>query len=85
MTSDIRRHALDLLDEVWTLSPDVRLGQLLAHLGFLGEAHLGHGLGDIADDELMSILQRHKSELESRRSPAATRQIADAAVSATMH
>jgi hypothetical protein len=39
---------------------------LLTHLGFLGEAHLGHGLGDIEDDEFTAILQRHKAELENR-------------------
>jgi hypothetical protein len=66
MTSDVQREALSLLSEVWALSPDARLGQLLAHLGFLGEVHLGHGLGDIEDDELMAILARHKTELEAR-------------------
>jgi len=66
MTSDIRREALRLLGEIWELSPDVRLGQLLAHLGFLGEAHIQHGLGEIEDDELMAIFQLHKSELQSR-------------------
>ncbi|MEX2092115.1 MAG: hypothetical protein WD971_05530 [Pirellulales bacterium] len=66
MTSDVRRKALTLLAEVWALSPDVRLGQLMAHLGFLGEAHVGHGLGDVDDDELMAILERHKAELEAR-------------------
>jgi hypothetical protein len=66
MTSDTRRRALALLAEVWELSPDVRLGQLLAHLGFLGESHLGHSLGDIEDDELMAVLERHKAELEGR-------------------
>ena len=53
MNSEIQREALTVLAEVWSLSPDVRLGQLLAHLGFLGEAHLGRGLGYI-DDELAS-------------------------------
>ncbi len=66
MTSDTRREALVLLTEVWELSPDVRLGQLLAHLGFLGEAHLGHGLGDIDDDEIVAILNLHKAELKRR-------------------
>jgi hypothetical protein len=66
MTSDVRNEALSLLGEVWELSPDVRLGQLMAHLGLLGESHTGHGLGDIEDDELMSILERHKAELEAR-------------------
>jgi hypothetical protein len=48
------------------LSPDVRLGQLFAHLGLLGEDHLGRGLGNIEDDELIAILYRHKAELEAR-------------------
>ena len=66
MTPDVKREALAVLAEVWTLSPDVRLGQLLAHLGFLGEAHVGRGLGDIEDDELIAILYRHRAELLAR-------------------
>ena len=56
MTSEMQREAIAALAEVWSLSPDVRLGQLLAHLGFLGEAHLGRGLGYIEDDELLAVL-----------------------------
>jgi hypothetical protein len=59
MTSDLQKEALAVLAEVWSLSPDIRLGQLLAHLGFLGEAHLGRGLGYIEDDELLAVLYRH--------------------------
>lgn len=66
MTSDLQREMLAVLAEVWSLSPDVRLGQLLAHLGFLGEAHLGKGLGYIEDDELVAIIYRHKAELVAR-------------------
>lgn len=66
MTSDVRRAALATLGEVWSLSPDVRLGQLMAHLGFLGQVHLGHGLGDLDDDEIVSILYRHREELLAR-------------------
>jgi hypothetical protein len=66
MIPDVQREALAALAEVWALSPDVRLGQLLSHLGFLGEAHLGRGLGYIEDDELMAILYRHRAELEAR-------------------
>lgn len=66
MNSDTQREALTVLAEVWGLSPDVRLGQLLAHLGFLGEARFARGLGDIEDDELMSVLCRHKDELLAR-------------------
>jgi hypothetical protein len=66
MMSDLQREALVVLAEVWALSPDVRLGQLFAHLGFLGEAHLGRSLGYIDDDELVSILYRHRAELLAR-------------------
>ena len=66
MTSDVQRQALAVLAEVWALSPDVRLGQLFAHLGFLGEAHVGKGLGYIEDDELIAVLYRHRAELRSR-------------------
>ncbi len=66
MTPDVQREAMVLLGEVWTLSPDVRLGQLLAHLGFLGEAHLGRVLGCIEDEELIAIMYRHRAELLAR-------------------
>jgi hypothetical protein len=66
MMSEMQRKALAVLGEVWALSPDVRLGQLFAHLGFLGEVHLGRSLGYIDDDELMSILNRHRAELLAR-------------------
>jgi len=64
--NDVQREALRVLSEVWTLSPDVRLGQLMAHLGFLGEVHVGKGLGDIEDDQLIAILYRHRAELKAR-------------------
>ena len=64
--NDMQREALAILAEVWALSPDVRLGQLMAHLGFLGEAHVGKGLGYIEDDELISVLYRHRTELTAR-------------------
>lgn len=71
-----QQKALAALAEVWLLSPDVRLGQLMAHLGFLGEAHLGRGLGYIDDDELVSVLCRHRDELVSRTQGAAPQSMA---------
>lgn len=66
MMSDQHREMLSVLTEIWELSPDVRLGQLFAHVGFLGEAHLDRSLGYIDDDELLSILYRHRAELRAR-------------------
>jgi hypothetical protein len=51
-----------VLAEVWALAPDIRLGQLIAHLEFLGEAHVGKRLGYIEDDELIAVLYRHRAE-----------------------
>ena len=64
--TDTQREALAVLAEVWELSPDVRLGQLMAHVGFLGEAHLAKSLGYIEDDELIAVLYRHRAELRAR-------------------
>lgn len=64
--SDMQREALTVLSEVWALSPDVRLGQLMAHLGFLSEVHVGKSLGYIEDDELIAVLYRHRAELRAR-------------------
>jgi hypothetical protein len=64
--TDVQHEALTLLAELCSLSPNVRIGQLLAHLGFLGEVHVGKGLGYIEDDELVAILYRHRAELAAR-------------------
>lgn len=66
MMTESQREALAVLEAVWKLSPDVRLGQLMAHLGELCEAHLNKGLADAEDDELIAILYRHRTELKAR-------------------
>lgn len=66
MMSDLQKEALAVLGEILALAPDVRLGQLFAHLGFLGEAHLDRGLGYIDDEEMLTILYRHRAELLAR-------------------
>lgn len=68
MISPTQREALDLLADVCDLSPDVRLGQLLAHLGFLGEDQTGRSLWDIDDEQLLAVLYHHRAELASRQS-----------------
>lgn len=66
MIPEVQQEALKALGEVLALSPDIRLGQLFAHLGFLGECHLDRGLGYIDDDELVAVLYRHRAELLAR-------------------
>ena len=66
MISATKREALGVLAELCELSPDVRLGQLMAHLGFLGEDQTDRTLWDIDDEQLLSILYHHRAELVKR-------------------
>jgi hypothetical protein len=66
MTSAAQREALEVLSEVCALSPDIRLGQLLAHLGFLGQDQTGLTLSSIDDEQLLAVLYHHRMELMHR-------------------
>jgi hypothetical protein len=67
MIPPTQREALSVLAEVVDLSPDIRLGQLFAHLGFLGEDQTGRSLGNIDDEELLAVLYHHRGELAARQ------------------
>ena len=64
--SPAKREALALLAELCEMSPDIRLGQLLAHLGFLGEDQTGRSLWDIDDDQFLDAVKQHQAELFQR-------------------
>jgi hypothetical protein len=63
MIGETQRDALAVLAEIWALSPDVRLGQLFAHIGFLADVHLGKDIGYPEDGEIIAIMKRHRTEL----------------------
>ena len=65
MIPETKREVLAVLAELCELSPEVRLGQLLAHLGFLGEDQVERSLWNIDDEQLLSVLYHHRSELTS--------------------
>ena len=67
MNADVRQEALAVLVELAALAPDVRLGQLMAHLGFLSEDQSERSLWDIEDEELLAVLRRHHAELLGRQ------------------
>lgn len=67
MISATQREALAVLAELCELSPDARLGQLLAHLGFLGEDQARRSLWDIDDEQLLAVLYHHRAELVDRQ------------------
>jgi hypothetical protein len=54
------------LDEVRRLCPEMRLGQLLATIGMLGEDTTGRSLWDIEDDDLLAALERFATDLSRR-------------------
>jgi hypothetical protein len=73
--TDAQRGALAVLAELWAPSSDVRLGQLFAHIGFLGEVHLDRGLGYLEDDEMIAVMYRRKAELGARLQSAPSQTI----------
>ncbi len=75
MNGNVRQEALGVLAELSALAPDVRLGQLMAHLGFLSEDQVERSLWDIDDEELLAVLRRHHSELRARRQAAPDRML----------
>jgi hypothetical protein len=80
-TPTTRGEALAMLTELCDLSPDVRLGQLFAHLGFLGEDQTGRSLWDIDDEQLLAVLYHHRAELAARSSASEERPTASEAAS----
>ena len=64
--TELQREALAALTELWQLAPDIRLGQLMTHLGLLAEDQLGRTLAGLDDDELLSVVYRHRAELQAR-------------------
>lgn len=83
MTSNTQREALSVLGELCELSDDVRLGQLLAHLGFLGEDQTGRTMWDIDDEQLLAVLYHHRAELAARKAGSAMPPLPLAEVAAT--
>jgi hypothetical protein len=63
MIPSTQRETLAVLADLCELSPDVRLGQLFAHLGFLGEDQTGRSLWDIDDEQFLAVLYHHRAEL----------------------
>jgi hypothetical protein len=61
-----RKEALAVLADLCERSPDVRLGQLMAHVGFLGEDRVGQSLWDIEDEQLLAVLEHHRAEILDR-------------------
>lgn len=66
MISPARNKLLAALSDLCDLSPDLRLGQLLAQLGFLGEDQTGRSFWIIDDEQLLAVLHHRRAELGGR-------------------
>jgi hypothetical protein len=73
MISATQREALTVLAELCELSEDIRIGQLVAWLGDVGEMETGRKLADIDDDQLVAVMYQHRANLVARL-PEAQRQ-----------
>jgi len=71
MISAAQQEILGKLASLYELAPGIRAGQLLAHLDFLAQDMFDRTLGDIEDDQLLLVLQRHEAELSRRKSNVA--------------
>jgi hypothetical protein len=67
--TDNQTHVLHRLDEVRRRCPDMRLGQLMATIGLLGEDATGQSLWDIEDDQLAVALEKLADDLARRTAP----------------
>ena len=66
IAADTRTSVLQRLDEIRRLCPEMRLGQMLATVGLLGEDTTGRSLWDIEDEELAVALERFADDLARR-------------------
>jgi len=71
MITPTQQEIVRQLASLCELAPDVRVGQLMAHLGFLGEDMFERNLWDIEDDDLLRVVERHAAELRQRQSNVA--------------
>lgn len=63
---DVPAKVLQRVDELRRLCPDMRLGQILATVGMLGEDSTGRSLWDIGDEELSEAVERFAGDLSRR-------------------
>jgi hypothetical protein len=67
IATDTKGGILQRVNELRRLCPDVRLGQVLATIGMLGEDTTGRSLWDLDDEELAAAVERFAQDLERRQ------------------
>ena len=64
----MQRRMLEELQELCSLSPSIRFGQLLANLDFLAMDQCGQSLWDIDDETLLDVIAKQRSDLTQKTS-----------------
>jgi hypothetical protein len=54
------------IEEVRRLCPELRIGQILATVGMLGEDSTGRSFRDLEDNELIEAFERFAADLRNR-------------------
>ncbi|HUG90963.1 MAG TPA: hypothetical protein VML55_09025 [Planctomycetaceae bacterium] len=67
IAADTKSEILQRVDEIRRLCPDMRLGQVLATIGLLGEDTTGRSLWDLEDEELAAAVERFAEDLKRRQ------------------
>jgi hypothetical protein len=67
MMQPLHREILQKLSEICELSPDVRFGQMVDFMGFLGQDAIDQPLVQIEDEDFLKVLERHLVDLRNRQ------------------
>jgi len=65
--SPLKKSILQTLTDIYELADDVRFGQLMANLSFIGESETDKSVWDIEDEEMLEVLHRHRDDLQNLR------------------
>jgi hypothetical protein len=67
MNSALSQTVSSRFSELCALCPDMRFGQIVATLGVLAEDDPGRSLWEVEDDELLSVIERFRQDLQRRQ------------------
>jgi hypothetical protein len=66
MISQLRREVLQLLEQASELSPEIRLGQLLANLSYMAVEPTPEAIWEMEDEQLLDALRQYLEDLHTR-------------------
>ncbi len=71
MIDPVRSEVLQVLGELSEVVPDVRLGQLPTNLSYPARGMTNEAIGEIEDEELLTVAREHLERWRSRRGATA--------------